>query len=82
MKIYKAKYYDEHYGRILAWFTSRKEAERYLSKAAGKQPKDHQLGLHRYYRLDATVETCEFKATRQGIVDWLSSSGFALTDNG
>ena len=82
MKIYKANYYDQEHGRILAWFTSRKEAERYLSKAAGKQPKDHQLGLHRYYRHSGEVEVCEFKATRQGIVDWLSTEDFAQTDNG
>lgn len=82
MKIYKAKYYDEHYGRILAWFTSRKEAERYLSKAVGKQPKDHQLGLHRYYRHSGEVEVCQFPATREGIVGWLSTEDFAQTDNG
>ena len=70
MKIYKVSYYDEDEGNVLAWFTSRKEAEKYLSRERGEG------------REGFEITTCQFPATRQGIVDWLSSSDFASTDNG
>lgn len=95
MKIYKASYYDQHEGRILAWFTNKAEAHKYLSeitydhlKQNWRLPSEFESNEYLPTRgslineLDATVQTCEFKATRQGIVDWLTSSGFAGTDNG
>ena len=69
MKIYKASYYDEDEGNVLAWFTSRKEAEKYLSREQSEG------------RNDFEITPCQFPATRQGIVDWLTSSSFAGNDN-
>ena len=95
MKIYKLSHYDQHEGRILAWFTNKAEAHKKLweikndhLKQNWRLPSPFEPNEHLRTRgslldeLDAKVQTCEFKATRQGIVDWLSSSGFAGTDNG
>lgn len=95
MKIYKASYYDQYTGRILAWFTNKAEAHKYLSeitydhlKKNWRLPSEFESNENLPTRsslingLDAKVETCEFKATRQGIVNWLSTEDFAQTDNG
>tara|TARA_R100001086_G_scaffold142896_1_gene75139 strand:- start:646 stop:930 length:285 start_codon:yes stop_codon:yes gene_type:complete len=94
MKIYKASYYDEDEGWILAWFTNKAEAHKYLSeitynylKRNWRLPSEFESNENLptrsslIHELNATVQTCEFKATRQGIVDWLTSSGFAGNGN-
>ena len=42
MKIYKASYYDEDKG-MFSWFTSRKEAEKYLSREQDEGRNDFEI---------------------------------------
>ena len=70
MKIYQASYYDDDDGNVLAWFTNRREAEKYLSREQGEGRDQFEITPH------------EFPATRKGIVGWLSTHQFALSDNG
>jgi hypothetical protein len=71
MKIYRASFYEPYDGNCLSWFTTRKEAETYLKSL------DDDSGIYA-----KEIRVCEFKPTRQGIVEWLSSNSFAETDNG
>ena len=70
MKIYRAEYYDSHDGNCLEWFETKGAAESFIAS----------LDAAQYDSID--IVECEIKPTRRGIVEWLSSQGFAETNNG